>query len=80
VLFLNDAITDQDFELNEKTFKTLKLRNQPNFFDDDRETMEQAFWKKDPCMKDCLPGTAKVTGRATLIDVTPEPGKGPKVE
>jgi len=80
VLLLNDVITDENFELNEKTFKTLKLKNQPNFFDDDRETAEKAFWKKDPCMKDCLPGTAKVTGRASVIDVTPEPGKGPKVE
>jgi cytochrome c len=80
VLLLNDVITDENFELNEKTFKTLKLKNEPNFFDDDREAAEKAFWKKDPCMKDCLPGTAKVTGRASVIDVTPEPGKGPKVE
>jgi S-disulfanyl-L-cysteine oxidoreductase SoxD len=80
VFFLNDVITDEKFELNAASFKTLKLKNQPNFFDDDRETAEKAFWKKDPCMKDCLPGTAKVTGRASVIDVTPEPGKGPKVE
>jgi hypothetical protein len=31
-------------------------------------------------MKNCLLGTAKIIGRATLIDVTPEPGKEPKVE
>ena len=80
VLLLNDVITDENFELNEKTFKTVKFKNEPNFFDDDRETAEKAFWKKDPCMKDCLPGTAKVTGRASQIGVTPEPGKGPKVE
>lgn len=80
VLLLNDVIADENFELNEKTFKTVKFKNEPNFFDDDRETAEKAFWNKDPCMKDCLPGTAKVTGRASLIDVTPEPGKGPKVE
>ncbi len=80
VFLLNDVITDENFELNEKSFKALKLKNQPNFFDDDRETAEKAFWKKDPCMKDCLPGTAKMTGRASVIDVTPEPGKGPKVE
>ena len=80
VLYLNDVITDQDFELNDKNFTSLKLKNEPNFYDDDRTTAEQAFWNKDPCMKDCLPGAAKVTGRASLIDVTPEPGKGPKVE
>ena len=80
VLYLNDVITDRDFELNDKNFGSLKLKNEPNFFDDDRETAEKAFWKKNPCMKDCLPRKAKITGRATLIDVTPEPGKGPKVE
>jgi hypothetical protein len=31
-------------------------------------------------MTDCLPGPAKISGRARVIDVTPEPGKGPKVE
>jgi len=80
VLYLNDVITDMDFELNEKNFGSLKLKNAPNFFDDDRETAEKAFWRKDPCMSNCLPGTARITGRASTIDVTPEPGKGPKVE
>ena len=80
VLYLNDVITDQDFELNEKNFTSLKLKNENSFHDDDRETAEKAFWTKDPCMRDCLPGTAKVIGRASVIDVTPEPGKGPKVE
>jgi hypothetical protein len=31
-------------------------------------------------MSNCLPGKASITGRATHIDVTPEPGKGPKVD
>ena len=31
-------------------------------------------------MTNCLPGQAKITGRARVIDVTPEAGKGPKVE
>jgi hypothetical protein len=31
-------------------------------------------------MTNCAPGEAKVTGRARVLDVTPEPGKGPKVE
>jgi S-disulfanyl-L-cysteine oxidoreductase SoxD len=66
--------------LNEKTFKTIRLPNEPNFHDDDREIAEKALWRKQPCMKDCLPGKAKITGRARAIDVTPEPGKGPKVE
>ena len=80
VLFLNDIIKTEDFELTEKNFGTIKLPNEPNFFDDDRETSEKSFWRKDPCMTKCAIGQARITGRARAIDVTPEPGKGPKVE
>jgi S-disulfanyl-L-cysteine oxidoreductase SoxD len=80
VLFLNDVIKTEDFELNEKNFGTIKLPNERNFFDDDREISEKSFWRKDPCMTNCATGQAKVTGRARVIDVTPESGKGPKVE
>ena len=37
VLYLNDIIKDENFELNEKNFTSIKLPNQPNFIDDDRE-------------------------------------------
>ena len=66
--------------MNATTFKTIKLPNQPNFRNDDRGIAEKALWRKNPCMTDCLPGAAKITGRARIIDVTPEAGKGPKVE
>jgi cytochrome c len=80
VLYLNDIVKDEKFELNASTFKTIKLPNEPNFRDDDRDTAEKSLWRKNPCMSNCLPGQAKITGRARVIDVTPEPGKGPKVE
>jgi mono/diheme cytochrome c family protein len=80
VLYLNDIIKDEHFELNSTTFKSIKLPNEPNFHADDRETTEKAFWQKDPCMANCLPGEAKIIGHARTIDVTPETGKGPKVE
>jgi cytochrome c len=80
VLYLNDIIKDEKFELNATTFKSIKLPNEPNFYDDDRDTTEKAFWQKNPCMTNCLPGEAKIIGRARAIDVTPETGKGPKVE
>lgn len=80
VLYLNDVLKDENFELNHRNFATIKLPNQPNFIDDDRETAEKAFWRKDPCMKNCLPSEPKIIGRARTIDVTPEAGKGPKVE
>ena len=80
VLYINDIIKDENFELNEKDFTSIKLPNQPNFVDDDREVAEKEFWRKIPCMTNCLPGQAKVTGRARAIDVTPETGTAPKVE
>jgi cytochrome c len=80
VFYLNDIIKDENFELNATTFKTIKLPNEANFKDDDRETAEKALWRKTPCMTDCLPGEAKIIGRARAVDVTPEPGKGPKAE
>lgn len=80
VLYLNDVIKDENFELNDRNFTRIKLPNEPNFFDDDRETTEKAFWKKSPCMTNCVPGEARIVGRARVIDVTPEAGKGPKVE
>jgi cytochrome c len=80
VLFLNDVIKTEDFELSDRNFGTIKLPNEGNFFDDDRETSEKAFWRKTPCMTNCAPGEAKITGRARAIDVTPDAGKGPKAD
>lgn len=79
VLYLNDIVKSEDFELNDKNFRTIKLPNEPNFYDDDREVTEKAFWKKNPCMTNCAAGEPKITGRARSIDVTPE-SKGPKAE
>jgi len=67
-------------QLSAGNFPTVKLPNEPNFFDDDRETSEKEFWRKSPCMTACAPGPAQVTGRARVLDVTPETGKAPKVE
>lgn len=80
VLYLNDLIKEEDFELSNENFRSIKMPNEPNFFDDDREVRERAFWRKDPCMANCEPGEAKVTGRARTLEVTPEGNKGPKVD
>ena len=80
VFYLNDIIRDEHFELNASSFRSIKLPNEPNFRDDDRDVAERSLWRKSPCMTNCLPGTASITGRARVIDVTPDPGKGPKVE
>jgi cytochrome c len=79
LLRLNDVITDDNFELKQQNFTSIKLPNAAGFFDDDREVSEKAFWKKRVCMKDCRP-PPKVTGRARSIDVTPEAKGAPRVE
>lgn len=73
VLNLNDIVDDK-FVLSKETWKQVKMPNEGNFYDDDRETSEKAFWNKNPCMKDCRP-PVKITGRAASVDVTPEDEK-----
>lgn len=79
ILNMNDVIKDENFELNEKNFTSVKMPNAAAFFGDDRETAEKHFWKKDPCMKDCR-AAPKVIGRAVSVDVTPDSKAGPKVD
>lgn len=76
LLNLNDLVPD-DYVLTRQNFPKVELPNQPNFFDDDRETSEKAFWQKDPCMTNCS-GPVHVTMRAQILDVTPtaDPPKG----
>lgn len=80
ILMMNDVIKDENFELNAKNLATIKLPNANNFFDDDREVSEKAFWKKEPCMKNCKAEAPKVLGRAANVDVTPDEKSGPKVD
>ncbi|OKO87808.1 cytochrome C [Bradyrhizobium sp. NAS80.1] len=77
VLYLNDVVTDQNFELNNKNLATIKMPNEQGFVMDDRATSEKSFWQKDPCMKDCI-APVKITARAAVIDVTPEDSKNGK--
>jgi cytochrome c len=70
LLYLND-IVDDSFVLTKETFKTIKMPNAAGFVDDDRTTAEKSFWNDKPCMTECKP-EAKITGRARVLDVTPE--------
>ncbi|MGE0417683.1 MAG: c-type cytochrome [Acetobacteraceae bacterium] len=79
ILNLNDVIKDTEFELNETNLATVRLPNEKAFYDDDRDTTERAFWRKDVCMKDCKP-EVHITGRAAILDVTPDNKTAPKVE
>ncbi len=79
LLYLNDIVKDEEFELSDKNFTSVKLPNAAAFYDDDRETTEKAFWGKKPCMKDCK-AEVKITGRAAVLDVTPDSKSAPKVD
>ncbi len=70
MLFLND-IVDEKFVLSKETWASVKMPNAAGFYDDDRETTEKAFWNPKPCMANCK-GDVKITGRARVIDVTPD--------
>jgi cytochrome c len=72
VLWLND-IVEEDFVLSKDTWSKVKMPNAGGFYEDDRETTEKAFWNA-PCMTDCK-GDVKITGRARIIDVTPDDRK-----
>jgi S-disulfanyl-L-cysteine oxidoreductase SoxD len=80
LLHMNDVIKDPKFELNAKSFATIKMPNADGFYDDDRESAEKQFWNRKPCMKDCRKDAATVTNRASVLDVTPDKKTGPKVE
>jgi cytochrome c5 len=69
LLFLNDIVDDK-FVLTKENFAAVKMPNAGGFYDDDRETSEKAFWAK-PCMSNCK-ADVKITGRARVIDVTPD--------
>ena len=79
ILNLNEVIKDPKFELNEKTYATIKMPNADGFYDDDRDTTEKHFWNRKVCMSKCGP-EVKVTSRAMTLDVTPDSKKGPKVD
>lgn len=80
LLLMNDIIKDENFELSQSNFTSVKMPNAASFYPDDRETTEKHFWNKQLCMKDCKTAAPKVTGRAMVLDVTPDAKTGPKVD
>jgi S-disulfanyl-L-cysteine oxidoreductase SoxD len=77
MLFLND-IVDENFVLSKGTFAKVKMPNSSGFYDDDREDSEKAFWGT-PCMTDCK-ADVRITGRARVIDVTPDDKARPRAD
>ncbi len=74
LLYLNDVVTDEEFELSSENFSDVHLPNEENFFMDDRADEKHYAAKSEPCMTECKPGPVKITKRAAVLDVTPEGG------
>jgi cytochrome c len=75
MLYLNDIVDDEEFELSKENFSSIRLPNEDNFIPDDRLSEPHYAEDLEPCMSDCKPGPVEITARAQIIDVTPE-GEG----
>lgn len=74
IMYVNDIVEDEEFELSKANFLERRLPNEGNFVEDDR--LSSAPYKKvEPCMKDCK-SDVKITSRARILDVTPESDTG----
>lgn len=71
LLYLNDVVTDEDFELSNENFTEIHLPNEENFIADSRPEEKHYAQKGDPCMSDCKPDAVEITMRARILDVTP---------
>lgn len=74
-LLYSNNLVDSDFVLSHENFTSVRLPNEQNFFQDDRPDTPN-ITDKEPCMTNCK-DEVKITGRARIIDVTPEDGESP---
>lgn len=72
VLYLNDIVTDEAFELNQDNLATIRLPNEDGFIADDRHEEPHYAAGVEPCMRDCKPGKAEIAQHAAVLDVTPD--------
>jgi cytochrome c len=72
LLYLNDVVTDEEFELSQENFTSMRLPNEKNFLMDDRSSEPYYGGDAEPCMRDCKPGISEIVMRARVLDVTPE--------
>lgn len=70
IMYLNEIVDDEDFELSKVNFTDITLGNVANFYPDDRPETEYPFFT-DACMTNCKPHV-EITKHASGKDVTPE--------
>lgn len=75
LLYMNDIVEDEEFELSNDNFSSIKLPNEANFFADPRPDTPKLS-TSEPCMTDCKP-EATITMRARVLDVTPDAEDNP---
>ena len=75
ILYMNDVVKDEDFELSRANFLDVKMPNADGFIADNRPDVPTVS-DGDPCMEDCKPKVT-VTGRARVLDVTPSEDENP---
>lgn len=80
VLYLNDIVTDEEFELSKENFTSIELPNEDGFTEDDRLSEPHYAEAAEPCMTDCKPGKAEITMHAAVLDVTPDSEGGDDAE
>jgi cytochrome c len=71
LLYLNDVVEDEEFELSNENFLDMRLPNEQNFVADSRPEEDHYAEKSEPCMSECKPGPVEITMRARILDVTP---------
>ena len=70
ILFINDVVSEENFELSKANFAKQRLPNENGFFADPRPDTASVK-TAEPCMKDCKTNV-KIANRARVLDVTPE--------
>ena len=75
ILYMNDVVKDEDFELSKSNFLDVEMPNADGFIDDNRPDTP-TLADGEPCMENCKQDV-RITGHARIIDVTPDDGKNP---
>lgn len=70
IMYLNDLVLEEEFELSRDNFLDIPLGNEANFYPDDRDTTEYPLFS-EACMSNCKP-SSEITKHASGADVTPE--------
>ncbi len=70
LLYANDIVDDEDFELSRENFTSIRLPNENGFIGDDRQQQEYPVFT-DTCMRDCK-ATAEIARIASGAGVTPD--------